>query len=150
LESALSSLDLVFSAALASPSWIMPDIHMSEQPAIVFEAVTKRYRLDGGARERLLDALVFQRFRRKAREQQEFLALDDVSFKIERGRRMGLIGPNGAGKTTLLKLISGNFRPSSGRLFSRKVQAAWKRRPAINPKSGKFGQACCANGGGDH
>ena len=35
------------------------------------------------------------------------LALDDVSFDIEKGRIMGLIGPNGAGKTTLLKAVLG-------------------------------------------
>ncbi|WP_267225980.1 ABC transporter ATP-binding protein [Dyella silvae] len=35
------------------------------------------------------------------------LALDDVSFRIESGRIVGLIGPNGAGKTTALKAILG-------------------------------------------
>lgn len=34
-------------------------------------------------------------------------AVDDVSFKVEKGRILGLIGPNGAGKTTLLKAVLG-------------------------------------------
>lgn len=87
-----------------------------EKHAIVFEGVTKRYRLGGSAREQILDVFGLTRFMRRRSEQREFLALDDVSFQLGRGRRMGLIGRNGAGKTTLLKLISGNFRPSAGRV----------------------------------
>lgn len=107
---------------------------MTEQPAILFEAVTKRYRLGGGAREKFLDAFGISRFRRKVSEQQEFLALDDVSFRVERGRRIGLIGRNGAGKTTLLKLISGNFRPSTGRVVvSGSVQALMTMGQGFHP-----------------
>ncbi|MBQ6217576.1 MAG: ABC transporter ATP-binding protein [Erysipelotrichaceae bacterium] len=44
----------------------------------------------------------------------EFLALDDVSFVLEKGKTLGLIGKNGAGKSTTLKLISGILKPTSG------------------------------------
>ena len=44
----------------------------------------------------------------------EFLALDDVSFELEKGKTLGLIGKNGAGKSTMLKLISGILKPTIG------------------------------------
>ena len=43
-----------------------------------------------------------------------FLALDDVSFDVKPGERVGIIGRNGAGKSTLLKLISRITAPTSG------------------------------------
>lgn len=43
-----------------------------------------------------------------------FLAVDDVSFKIEKGIIVGLLGPNGAGKTTIMKVLTGYHYPSSG------------------------------------
>ncbi|GAB3474659.1 ABC transporter ATP-binding protein [Amycolatopsis cihanbeyliensis] len=42
------------------------------------------------------------------------VALDSVSFSIQRGEILGLIGPNGAGKTTCFNAMTGVYRPSSG------------------------------------
>ena len=49
----------------------------------------------------------------------EFKALDDVSFSINKGETLGLIGNNGAGKSTTLKLISGIIKPTSGTIITR-------------------------------
>jgi ABC-2 type transport system ATP-binding protein len=51
------------------------------------------------------------------------LAVDDLTFAVERGQVCGLLGPNGAGKTTCLRMLLGLIRPSAGetRLFGTRV-----------------------------
>lgn len=50
--------------------------------------------------------------------------LDDVSFTLEKGERLGVLGRNGAGKSTLIRLVSGAERPSSGRI-TRNMSVSW-------------------------
>ena len=45
---------------------------------------------------------------------QDFYALKDVSFHVDRGEVVGIIGTNGSGKSTLLKCTSGIYKPTSG------------------------------------
>ena len=59
------------------------------------------------------------------------VALDAVSFHIERGETVGLIGPNGAGKTTLFNCITGLLRPEHGDIrFGREAPESLQRLAA--------------------
>lgn len=53
----------------------------------------------------------------------EFWALKDVSFTVEKGDRVGILGLNGAGKSTLMKVIAGVFRPTEGTVTKHGVLA---------------------------
>ena len=45
---------------------------------------------------------------------QEFWALRDISFTLEKGDSLGMVGLNGSGKSTLLKIVSGILKPTKG------------------------------------
>ena len=44
-------------------------------------------------------------------------AVNDISFKVERGEVLGFLGPNGAGKSTTMKMITGFLSPDKGSIF---------------------------------
>lgn len=98
-----------------------------QENIIQFEHVTKEYRLGaigGGTLRGDLQSLM-ARIRGKEdpnlrigqsayAKNERFLALDDVSFSVKKGERVGIIGHNGAGKSTLLKLLSRVTGPTKG------------------------------------
>lgn len=45
------------------------------------------------------------------------VAVDDISFNVEQHEIHGLIGPNGSGKTTIFNMLSGYYKPTSGKVI---------------------------------
>ena len=89
----------------------------SDQGAIDLLGVGKRFRRGPMAPTTVKDAVV-GRWRRRHRPV-PFWALQDVTYRVEPGRTVGIVGRNGAGKSTLLRLIGGIGRPDAGRVVVR-------------------------------
>lgn len=57
-----------------------------------------------------------QFLKRKAKQHEDFWALRDINFTVQRGEAIGLIGANGSGKSTLLKILSQITSPTAGEI----------------------------------
>ena len=65
-----------------------------------------------------------------------FRAVDGVDLAVREGSIHAVIGPNGAGKSTLFKLITGNLRPTSGRVTLSGASIGGKRSHVIARRAG--------------
>ncbi len=61
-------------------------------------------------------------------------AVDDVNLEIKKGELYGLIGPNGAGKTTVFNILTGVYKPTSGRFYLCGEELTGKAPAEVNKK----------------
>lgn len=82
------------------------------RPAILVESVGVRFRPYVDKKPTLRRSIANLR----SRHVEEVVALDDVSFRVEKGEAFGIVGNNGAGKSTLLRVMARTLKPNSGRV----------------------------------
>lgn len=80
--------------------------------ALELNHISMRFNLGKEKTDTLKDYVI--KFFRREIKYNEFWALKDVTFSVEKGDRVGILGLNGAGKSTLLKVIAGVFKPTEG------------------------------------
>ncbi|MDS0139892.1 MULTISPECIES: alpha/beta fold hydrolase [unclassified Amycolatopsis] len=88
--------------------------------AVLFAALRRRRATDVDA-ELATTPLVIEGLRKQYAG--GFVAVKDLSFRVEPGQVLGLLGPNGAGKTTTLRMLMGLITPTEGtiRVFGHKI-----------------------------
>lgn len=132
-----STMQQSFTVGLASPELTVPVVEAQTVSAGISDWVVLLLVIAGAV---LLGILAWLVLRRRTRRQEEdatdedlldvplvaehlrkaysdgFVAVRDVSFRVDREQVVGLLGPNGAGKTTALRMLMGLIRPTEGGL----------------------------------
>ena len=94
---------------------------MSNQPAIVVDNVSVLFNMNKEKVDNIKEYLI--KLVTNKLHYNEFWALQDVSFTVQKGERVGVLGFNGAGKSTLLKTIAGVIKPTKGSVESHGIIA---------------------------
>ena len=102
-----------------------------QQSVIEIISLTKKFRLYARQAHRLKELLTFN----TRQYHSSFVALDHVSFTVQRGEAVGIIGRNGSGKSTLLQLICGTLAPTEGKVcVNGRVAALLELGAGFNPE----------------
>lgn len=101
------------------------------QDSITVQSLTKVFKIYSNSWHRALEWMCYG----KKSFHQDFDALTDISFTVEKGECFGIIGANGAGKSTLLKILTSALYPSSGTFFlNGKVLSLLELGTGFNPE----------------
>ena len=87
---------------------------MEQEYSIVAENISMHFNMASERLESLKE--YFIKLLKRQLFFKDFVAVNDVSFKIKKGEVFGIVGTNGSGKSTTLKMISGILKPTSGKI----------------------------------
>jgi lipopolysaccharide transport system ATP-binding protein len=97
---------------------------------VLVQNVSKLYRLYRHPSDRIREMVPFP----SRKLHQDFWALRDISFQVERGETLGIVGANGCGKSTLLQIICGILQPTTGRVVTTgRIAALLELGAGFNP-----------------
>ncbi len=82
---------------------------------VLVQNVSKLYRLYRRPADRIRELVPFP----SKKLHQDFWALRDIHFQVQKGETLGIVGPNGCGKSTLLQIVCGILPPTEGRVATR-------------------------------
>lgn len=100
-------------------------------PAVEFSGVSKSYSIYAAPGDRLKELATFHR----RQYHQDYWALRDISFEVQRGETFCLVGENGCGKSTLLQICAGILRPTSGTVkVNGRIAALLELGAGFNPE----------------
>lgn len=104
---------------------------MNNNCVVQFEDVSKIYKIYSSPQKKLLE-LIFNKNKKYSYEKN---ALDNISFTLKKGSRLGVIGENGSGKSTLLKLLANVLTPTKGSVQVKgRVSALLELGAGFNPE----------------
>ena len=89
------------------------DVCIDENVAIDINHVAMEFKV---AKDKIdtLKEYIIRTIKRNKDDNKKIRILDDITFKVYKGERIGILGFNGAGKSTLLRIISGIYEPTEG------------------------------------
>ena len=90
-----------------------------DEPIVEVKHLTKRFVLNSRQYGFRNIVLHLPQYIHDHRNRNIFTALNDMTFSVKRGERVGLVGHNGSGKTTLLSVIGGVYRDYEGEVYVR-------------------------------
>src|SRR5688500_666064 len=89
------------------------------KPILEVKNISKKFKLASSKNGYLTLRESFKNILKRESSNEDFWALDDISFNVNAGDSIGIVGKNGAGKSTLLKILSKITPPTSGKIISR-------------------------------